>query len=204
MANRSSALAEAYKEGSYGTASPENAGVVLRERRGLCLVQVAAFPEDREAAARTIDVALGVAPPLETNRMVADDRITILWSGPDRWLLVEGGGRNGLDRVISEAFAETPSVAVTNLSHARTVLRISGPNARDLLAKGTAIDLHPDSFGPGDCAMTRFGQIAVTIAASDEETLEIYSLRTFARSLLDDLIDQAGEFGCRVEPPLEG
>lgn len=42
--------------------------------------------------------------------------------------------------------------SIFDQSGGRTVLRLSGPRARDVLAKGLPIDLHSRAFGPGSAA----------------------------------------------------
>jgi sarcosine oxidase subunit gamma len=82
---------------------------------------------------------------------------------------------------------------VTDVSEARTTIVVSGPQARDLLAKGTSIDLHPRVFGSGRCAQTGFAGANIILRQTDDTpTFEIIVLDSFAEHLWSWL---AG--GCR-------
>jgi sarcosine oxidase subunit gamma len=49
---------------------------------------------------------------------------------------------------------------VTDVSDMRVCVRIDGPAAREVLAKLSPVDLHPDAFGPGTFRRSRLGQLA--------------------------------------------
>ena len=49
---------------------------------------------------------------------------------------------------------------VTDVSDMRVCVRIDGPAAREVLAKLSPADLHPDVFGPGLFRRSRLGQLA--------------------------------------------
>ena len=92
------------------------------------------------------------------------------------------------------------AVSVVDLSHGRTVVRIGGPAARDVLAKGCSIDLHPRCFLAGDCVQTSLAGIGLLIhAVTDDPVYDLYLPRGFALSAWEWLSDAAAEFGCRIE-----
>jgi len=202
MPERLSALAEAYRPGLYGTTDPAAATLVLQERRGLDLALLAGFPEDREALAAAVTSRLGLALPAPGRAAEAKGG-TLLWQGPDRWLAVASEGR-GLAVALREALAGRPAVAVTDLAHARSVIRLRGSAARPLLAKGCGLDLDPAVFEAGHCAVTRFGHQAVTLHARGAEAIDLYVTRSFALALWEELLDLGGEFGLRVEEAANG
>ncbi|MBP1805563.1 sarcosine oxidase subunit gamma [Rubellimicrobium aerolatum] len=49
---------------------------------------------------------------------------------------------------------------VADVSAMRVGLRLDGPGAREVLAKLSPADLHPDAFGPGVVRRSRLGQVA--------------------------------------------
>ncbi len=71
------------------------------------------------------------------------------------------------------------------------------PDARDLLAKGCSLDLHPTVFRKGTAAQTMLGLAGVVLIALDDAGADYRILvrSTFARYLADWLIDAAEEFG---------
>ena len=71
--------------------------------------------------------------------------------------------------------------------------------ARDLLAKGCSLDLHPRVFGRGGCAQSHLAKAQVVLhQVSDEPAFDLYVLRSFADYLWAWLEDAAGEYGLAV------
>jgi sarcosine oxidase subunit gamma len=90
--------------------------------------------------------------------------------------------------------------AVIDQSHGRAALRLSGPRARDVLAKGCRLDLHPRAFSPGMCAQTSIAQIGTLLHQLDEApTYDLYVFAGYALDFLDWLSASAAEFGYRIE-----
>ncbi len=203
MVERLSALAAVYRPGDFGTVGPQGPGVIIAERRPLATVQVAARAEEGKAVRDALAVALGVAPDAAANRSTTRGATTILWVGPERWLVVEPErGDRDLATLLRAALAAT-SAAVTDLGHGRTTLRLVGPRCRDLLAKGSAIDFHPRAFAAGACAQGLLGHVgALFHAIDDRPTFDLHIARSYAQTVWEWLIEAAAEYGCRVEPPI--
>ncbi|MDQ0321426.1 sarcosine oxidase subunit gamma [Pararhizobium capsulatum DSM 1112] len=83
---------------------------------------------------------------------------------------------------------------VVDQSEGRVLLRLSGPNARRILAKGVAIDLDPSAFAVGQSANLRCGHVAVNFARSGENEFELVVFRSFTESLFEDLLVMGREF----------
>ncbi|MGW1274360.1 sarcosine oxidase subunit gamma, partial [Streptomyces sp. NPDC002491] len=140
-------------------------------------------------------LALGVPLPLEPDTVVRAGELTVLWLGPDEWLLVAPpGGARELESRIREAAGEEP-VSVTDVSAQRTTLLVAGAGARDLLAHGCSLDLHPRAFGSGRCAQTTLGRTQVVLVAREEPSAGFWVLvrSSFAGYLADWLLDAATE-----------
>jgi len=84
-----------------------------------------------------------------------------------------------------------------DVSAQRTTVRLRGARARDVIAKGCSLDLHPSVFGQGGAAQTTLGRAGVVlIPLSDNGTdYRLIVRSSFARYLADWLIDAAEEFG---------
>jgi len=194
MAERRSALAECLKPGLYGAAAPAGPGVEIREMRPLAAVQVSAF--DAERAAGALATALGVATLPGRNGVATVGNSVVLWTGPGRWLVVEPESRDLASLLAQDCPGDV--AAVTDLSHARTALRVEGPRVRVLLAKLCTLDVDPAVFPAGSCAQTQFGQIGVLLYCREEHGFDIFMFRGFAVSAWEAVVDAALEFGCRV------
>jgi sarcosine oxidase subunit gamma len=71
---------------------------------------------------------------------------------------------------------------------------VAGPRARDLLAHGCALDLHPRSFGPGRCAQTMLARAQVLLVAHDGDEFTVFVRSSFAGYLATWLLDAAAEY----------
>ena len=92
--------------------------------------------------------------------------------------------------------------SVTDVTGGQTVITLRGPSARDVLAKGCPLDLHPLVFQPGDCAQTLLGKANVIIRCVDDSpSYELIVRRSFADYAALWLHDAALEYGCAVVLP---
>jgi sarcosine oxidase, subunit gamma len=80
-----------------------------------------------------------------------------------------------------------------DVSAQRTTLLVGGPRARDLLAHGCALDLHPSVFGPGSCAQTMLARAQVVLLSQQEGFLVLVR-SSFAAYLAEWLLDAATEY----------
>jgi sarcosine oxidase subunit gamma len=127
---------------------------------------------------------LGVALPAPNRVATAGER-AILWLGPDEYLVVGPPD----DRIV------VTGDSVVDVSANRTTIELSGPHARDILEKGMSIDLHPRSFGPGQCAQTLLARAQVLVRQVDAKpTYHVLVRGSFAPYLADWLVDAAKEF----------
>ena len=96
--------------------------------------------------------------------------------------------------------------ALVDLTDAQTIIRVSGPRARDLIAKGCTLDLHPRAFGAGHVARGTLAHAQITLlqTASDGETggpaFDLYVGRSFAQHLWCWLEDAAREYLGGTDP----
>ena len=179
---RRSALGRHYHPGRHGAAGPE--GVMLSERRGLAMAQVNGAPESEGPA------------PL---RSEISGEVTYLWTGPGQWFAVcEHVDAQALSAQLEERLSSS-GASVTDLSHARTVVRIAGRAWRDLLAKGCPADI--DAMTSGDCIASLLSHFSVVIHCVAEDTADVYVFRSFGASLWEWLRGGAEEFGYTVVEP---
>lgn len=200
MAERLSALAETYQRSCLGAARGDAPGILIAERRPLAIIQVAALSGAAVAVRSALAVALGITVAAKPNHAAQNDGVTILWIGPDRWLVVEPErpGRELAAR-LNEALTGTPA-ALTDLGHARTVLRIAGCSSRDLLAKGCGVDFHARAFPVGSCAQSLLGHVGALLHAVDEApSFDLYIARSYALTLWEWLTESATEYVCRID-----
>jgi sarcosine oxidase subunit gamma len=160
------------------------------------LAQIDVRLDAKGPAADAVGLALGLQLPLEPDTVVHAGDVTVVWLGPDEWLVVgRPGTQRDLESRIRSAAGDEP-VSVTDVSAQRTTLLVAGPRARDLLAHGCALDLHPRAFGPGRSAQTTLARTQVVLVAREEARAGFWVLvrSSFAGYLTDWLLDAAVEY----------
>ncbi len=141
----------------------------------------------------------GLALP-QTGRWIANDALRIAADGSRQWRVVAGDRPEGeLYREVKSAVGTTASVI--DQSHGWVNVRLSGEATPDVLSKGSSIDFHLESFGPGHCAATQIHHMMVHITCIEDAgpTYEIQLFRSMAGSFAAWLRDSAAEFGILYE-----
>ncbi len=193
---RRSALHGVVEPGTYGREIAGGPGITLCERPNLSIIHVAAYADTAEKAGTVIQSLVGTVPPPEPNRSVMIESTQICWIGPHKWWIIETDQRHCTELIASRL---GNSAAVTTQGHGRCCIRLSGPSARDLLAKGSTLDFHPGRFSAGHCAQTSLGHGNALINCIDDAPIfDLFVLRSYAVSFWQWITDAAGEFGYRV------
>jgi sarcosine oxidase subunit gamma len=174
------------------------AGVTIGERVDLGLATVMVRKGRQADLAAAAERTYGVALP-GGSRLAAGPNAGFIGTGPGQWFVVSERLRNGdLARDLAANFRGLASIS--DQSDGRAVMRIRGPKARDVLAKGLPIDLDPRVFKPGDAATSLVSYIGVQLWQVDETpTYDIAVFRGFAESFWGWLTASAAEFGAVVE-----
>jgi sarcosine oxidase, subunit gamma len=161
------------------SASPSIQGLVAGWRDGLAIVNLRGNSEDaafREAAFS----ALGAPLPTQPCSTSESNVVRIVWAGPDDWFIVGPKGQaDALVARLREAMAGQHH-AVTDVSSGYTVLHMSGDHARDVLAQGCPLDLHPRVFARGASAGSHFFKASVWLWQTDDAPIyEVLVRRSF-------------------------
>ncbi|WP_214404753.1 sarcosine oxidase subunit gamma [Pseudonocardia lacus] len=158
-------------------------------------VRVTVEPHDAMVDVRLADPG-ALDLPTTPNTWVPTDAGRAVWLGPDEWLLTSGSETPWEFEERVRAAAGPLGGAVVDVSAQRITLRLTGERARDVLAKGCSIDLHPKVFGRGGSAQTTLGMAGVVLLAlSDAGDDYLVLVRSsFAGYLADWLLDAALEY----------
>jgi sarcosine oxidase subunit gamma len=137
----------------------------------------------------------GIPLALTPNRVAVAGGLRVLWLGPDEWLVVAEGDAPDLLPRLERAVAGRRA-AVTDLSSSRAIIELTGAGARDLLAAGCGLDLHPRVFGPGQCAQTLLARVPVILDQLDGAPhYRVLVRRSCVRWLVDWMIDAVAGIG---------
>jgi heterotetrameric sarcosine oxidase gamma subunit len=155
------------------------------------LVELAALRE-RMQVLKALAARRGLSLP-ERGRLVTARDSLVLCVRPLRWLLLSAPAPAGVAAGRwQEACAGT--AAVLDCSSALLALHLSGPGAREALARGCRLDLDTATFPPGTAAATIIAQVSVIIAALPSGFL-LLTPATTGRHFREWLSAAAGPFG---------
>jgi sarcosine oxidase subunit gamma len=177
-------------------ASPD--GVQIIPRPFVAMSDLRVDPTGPAAAA--VAEYLGVALPTTPSTYVESGTATAIWLGPDEWLITSPFRtpeelETGLREAVSASGAEFDGTVV-DVSAQRTTVALRGEHARDLLAGGCSLNLHPRVFGRGAAAQTLLGQAGIVLTALDDTGThyQIVVRSSFASYLTSWLLDAATEY----------
>lgn len=195
MLERKSALVGALQSGGRNGATGQRR-LRIGETRGWNLLQVAAFSatlEELEQAARPL---LGGDLPTRLGKAISVNGRRLLKTGPEQFWIIT---RASEDLTTAFQAAVTQDIGtVTPLSHSRTCIFVEGLSARELLATGIALDLHPDAFQLDSFALTGLHHTPIMIHRSGDNRYELYVMRTFALWAWEWLTDAALPYGYEI------
>jgi sarcosine oxidase subunit gamma len=185
-----------------GLAAADEAPARVRLSEVPFLTQLTLRVAPSTAAARAAGYALGAPLPTAPNTTSAAREVQILWMGPDEWLVIGPTEARSRLRDRLEAALAGEHATVVDVSAHRTVIEVAGSDARELLMKGCAVDLHPRTFGPGRCVQTTLARAQVVLLArTPEPAYWVFVRASFAEYLAEWLLDASGEY--RGAPPAD-
>lgn len=153
--------------------------LVIEERPERASIDLRGDPSDArflQAVESVTDLRLPLEPGTSASGLLA----SILWLGPDEWLVwSDTQAGEGLAQSLRAA-SRGMAAAVVDVSHARIVYAVGGSNARAVLAKGCSLDLHERAFPVGRCAQTLLAKMPILVQrAGIEPMFEIHVARSF-------------------------
>lgn len=193
-----SALSGIAVPGRYGRGEGEPS-LVITELTGLGLATVACRKGQAAALSAAVRKAYGLDLPA-SSRVAQGAAVRFIGYGPGQWLAVSEALAN--EALASKLAAKLQGVAsVSDQSGGRTVLRVSGNRARDVLAKGLPLDLDPRAFPLGSAATSAISHIGLQLwQADDTRSYDIAIFRSLSESFWRWLTASAAEFGYEVTP----
>ncbi len=165
-------------------------GEVTVREAGLCgMIILRGDLADKKLRRACTDLT-GTKFPDERQANVDGDK-GLCWMSPDELLvLMPYAEVTEAIATIDAALAGTHYLA-ENVSDARAVFFVEGVFAREVIAKLAPVDLHPDTFQPGNFRRTRLGQVAAAFWMRDEDTFAVICFRSVAAYTFDLLAASA-------------
>lgn len=147
---------------------------------------------DDERFATAVKNGLGQALPTSPNSATFGAH-RVYWLGPNEWLIITES--NSLADDLQKSLGEVSS-ALNDVSGGQVILRVVGPQVRDILARGCTLDFHPQVFTGGMCAQSGLAKASVLIGlVNSDDVFDIVVRRSFADYLVRWLQHTGKEFG---------
>jgi sarcosine oxidase subunit gamma len=170
--------------------APENIYIDMREISERGMIDLRGHISDRKfmTAAKAV---LGVDLPKEPRTSVSWGDAKILWLSPDQWLITcpRAKAQELTDAMMKE-LGDTHSLAV-NVSDMRAIIRLEGEFAREVVMKGSTLDLTDGEYTPGTVRRMRFAEIAALLHIVEDNVIDIYVFRSYAHYAWDFLVKAA-------------
>lgn len=143
---------------------------------------LSAKPVQKAAVAAT-----GVKFPQLRECLTTESGKGIAWMSPDELLIMCGyaDATATLDG-LTKALAKSHALAV-NVSDARAVFEVSGPHAREVMAKVAPVDLAPAQFTAGTIRRTRIAQVPAAFWMPQDDVFRVVCFRSVAQYVFDVL-----------------
>lgn len=129
----------------------------------------------------------------------------LIGSGPGQWLMLcpVGAADGAVTRLEALAAGSAPGefVVVTDLTHGRALVRLTGDQAPDLLARLCPADLHDDMTPNGAAFRTALAGLATDLVRDDQAGTRSYLLhveRSSGQYLFDTLLAVGQPFAIAV------
>ena len=133
-------------------------------------VRITVRGRDADAALEdAVARGLGFAAPTIPNTVTRAGARSALWLAPGTWRILGAPDDDAAALVTALRAAIPPALAgVVDVSDAYATVRILGADARQSLARGCPLDLHPRAFGAGRCARTLLAGLDVLLDQRDD------------------------------------
>ncbi len=143
----------------------------------------AAHASFAEEAARRFGAALPTRPCTSAQA----GTVTLLWTGPRAWLVLDATPDSRDYEGARRAFADSGG-ALFDVSAAYAWWQLRGHGAATALAALCPLDLHPRAFTPGACAGSMLGHVAALVyRPQGDEGFRVAVARSLARDAEDAL-----------------
>ena len=187
-----SSLQYIHKKGLYGDYDDKDEKNLIKisEVKNLLIVQIVQYKQSKISLQ---DIKIdGINLSDEALKVAFNNETRILWIGPNNWLLTSRNKK--LFSSVIQAFKES-DFAITDLSHARTIIELEGENSKEVLKKGCPFNFN--ELNKNNCINSVFNGITITIDSIEDSPnkIRLFALRSFGESLYHSITDACLEFG---------
>ena len=189
-----SPLKNVYTLGNFGNfegKSPDEI-ITIKELKNYKIFQVVKYKTSKINIKECKIFDLGFPDHLKVS---GNNDTRILWAGPDNWLIFSNS--DNLSEEITKNLSNN-EFAITDMSHSKAIIELSGKNLKEVLKKGCPINFN--DLNKNQSINSIYNGIAITMDFVNDqpETVRVMSLRSFGESLYHSVTDASLEFGYKT------
>ena len=177
-------------KGSYGNNENNELNLItIKEKTNIHIFQIAQYKNSSfDLDKLKID---DLEFPRNTLEVKNNNNVRILWVGPKNWLLI----LKSKDLISKLDEIDKNNFAITDLSHSRAIIELSGKNSKEVLKKGCPFNFN--ELNKNNCLNSTFNGMSIIVDMINDEpdTFRIFALRSFGESLYHSITDSSLEFG---------
>lgn len=195
----------AYESPLAGATVPAGVSISLREITDRGMIDLRGLSTDPAFMSAAHD-ALGFALPTQPRTSASWGDVKVLWLSVDQWLILSS--RSKAHEILANLRAALKGIhsLAVDVSDMRAVIRLEGEGLREILMKGTSLDLLDAEYKPGLCRRMRFAEIAALLHVVEDNVFDVYVFRSYAHYTWEFLCTTAREaskvklFGAQAVP----
>ena len=169
---------------------PQGLSIELREITDRGMIDLRGSTADKKfmAAAKKV---LGLDLPKTPRTSVSWGDAKALWLSIDQWLIL--CSRAKAVELTAALRAELGNIhsLIVDVSDMRAVLRLEGEGVREVLLKGSSLDLLSGDYGPGTVRRMRYAEIAALLHVVEDTVFDLYVFRSYADYAWDFILATA-------------
>jgi sarcosine oxidase subunit gamma len=169
---------------------PQGLSIDLREITDRGMIDVRGHATDKKfmAAAKKV---LGLDLPKTPRTSLSWGDVKALWLSIDQWLIL--CPRAKAVELVVALKAELVGVhsLIVDVSDMRAVLRLEGEGVREVLLKGSSLDLLSDDYAAGTVRRMRYAEIAALLHVVEDTVFDVYVFRSYADYAWDFILATA-------------
>ena len=183
--------------------------VALSEVSDRGVIDIRGQSDDAKFMAASKSV-LGVALPIAPRTSAAKGDVTILWFSVDHWLITLPRAQTSKTLDALQKKTKNLFAFACDVSDARAVIRVAGDGVREVLMKGTSVDLTSPEISTGTVRRMLFAEVAAAchVVDGDAGTFDLYVFRSNADHVWEWLLATARAaskvqlYGTQDAPPV--
>jgi sarcosine oxidase subunit gamma len=170
--------------------APQGLSIDLREITDRGMIDLRGSASDKKFMAMVKKV-LGLDLPKTPRTSVSWGDAKALWLSVDQWLILCSRNKAGELAAALKVELENFHSLVVDVSDMRAVLRLEGEGAREVLLKGSSLDLLSENYAAGTVRRMHYAEIAALLHVVEDNVFDIYIFRSYAEYAWEFLLATA-------------